>query len=129
MTIEDDARPVEWHRLAVAWLRGRAADQAKTNEEYPEHAACYENWRNIVTYAQRFADELEREAPDTHPEASTPGLSDDDHILKTALEIIAVGDSRDPVETAEQALVAYGAWRAIVREIYAPTQQQEGQHG
>ncbi|TXD58900.1 hypothetical protein FUT88_13590 [Ralstonia sp. TCR112] len=73
-----DVRPVAWHRLAVAWLRGKAADQAKTNEKYPEHAACYENWRNVVTYAQKFADELEHEAPDTCREASSPGLSEEE---------------------------------------------------
>ncbi|CAJ0701783.1 hypothetical protein LMG19089_02925 [Ralstonia edaphis] len=105
-----DARPVAWHRLAVAWLRGKAADQAKTNEKYPEHAACYDNWRNVVTYAQKFADELEREAPDTHPEASAPGLSDDEqHALRRAADIAEEHGAIGPAHTLRDILTRASA--------------------
>ena len=31
-----------WQREAVAWLRGKAAEQAQNNERWPEHAKCFE---------------------------------------------------------------------------------------
>ena len=51
-----------WQREAVAWLRGKAAEQAQNNERWPEHAKCYPSWTERVKTAQRLADELEREA-------------------------------------------------------------------
>lgn len=53
------AEPVTWERLAVAWLRGRAAAQDQNNERWPEHAKAYDRWRYYVTIAQALADELE----------------------------------------------------------------------
>ena len=51
-----------WQREAVAWLRGKAAEQAQNNERWPEHAKCYPSWTERVETAQRLADDLEREA-------------------------------------------------------------------
>jgi len=52
---------VNWQRMAVAWLRGKAADQAKINEAYPRHVQAYPSWQARVDLAQKLADELERE--------------------------------------------------------------------
>lgn len=51
----------DWRRLAVTWLRAKAADQAQTNEKYPRHAAAYPSWTERVVTMQRLADDLERE--------------------------------------------------------------------
>lgn len=51
-----------WEQQAVAWLRGKAAEQAQNNERWPEHAKCYPSWVDRVKYAQLLADDLEREA-------------------------------------------------------------------
>ena len=54
--------PMTWERHAVAWLRGKAAEQAQNNERWPRHAACYPSWIERVKHAQQLADDLEREA-------------------------------------------------------------------
>ena len=57
-----------WQRQAVAWLRGKAAEQAQNNERWPEHAKCYPSWTERVKTTQRLADELEHEAENgRHP--------------------------------------------------------------
>lgn len=56
--------PVSWRRMAVAWLRGQAAKQAQTNQQYPDHAKSYPRWTQYVLTAQRLADELEGERDD-----------------------------------------------------------------
>ena len=69
---------MNWKMQAVAWLRGKAAEQEQNNERWPEHAKCYQTWRDYVTFAQRLADELEREPSDCEPqsaEATAAGLT------------------------------------------------------
>jgi hypothetical protein len=61
-TFEKGKTMTTWQRQAVAWLRGKAAEQAQNNERWPEHAKCYPTWTDYVKFAQRLADELEREA-------------------------------------------------------------------
>lgn len=59
---------MNWQTQAVAWLRGKAAEQAQNNERWPEHAKCYPRWMQYVETAQRLADELEHEASqEPHP--------------------------------------------------------------
>lgn len=53
-----------WQKEAVAWLRGKAAEQAQNNERWPEHAKCYPMWTERVKTAQRLADALESEIDD-----------------------------------------------------------------
>jgi hypothetical protein len=54
-------KPENWQPMAIAWLRGKAADQARINDAYPRHATAYPSWTARVENAQRLADELERE--------------------------------------------------------------------
>lgn len=67
-----------WQMQAVAWLRGKAAEQAQNNERWPEHARRYPSWTERVKTTQRLADELEREAEEATdtPNAKLTGLSD-----------------------------------------------------
>ncbi len=60
--LEEEKMTTTWQREAVAWLRGKAAEQAQNNERWPEHAKCYPSWTERVETAQRLADDLEREA-------------------------------------------------------------------
>lgn len=53
-----------WQKQAVAWLRGKAAEQAQNNERWPGHAKCYPSWIERVKTTQRLADELEYEIND-----------------------------------------------------------------
>lgn len=75
------AEPVAWERLAVAWLRGRAAAQDQNNERWPEHAKAYDRWRYYVTIAQVLADELEgngrrpRDSLDPAPQPSQTAVA------------------------------------------------------
>lgn len=50
-----------WRGRAAQWLHDRARAQECTNIEYPSHAASYPNWSAIVSHADQFAFELERE--------------------------------------------------------------------
>ena len=65
-----------WQREAVAWLRGKAAEQAQNNERWPEHARCYPSWTERVETAQRLADELEREAEEGVVFHVTPAIKE-----------------------------------------------------
>ena len=56
------AQTLTWESQAIAWLRGKAAEQAQNNERWPRHAACYPSWIERVKHAQQLADDLEREA-------------------------------------------------------------------
>jgi len=59
---------MDWRKQAVAWLKGKAAEQAQNNERWPRHAACYPSWGQRVEFAQRLADELEAEIDkEPHP--------------------------------------------------------------
>ena len=59
-----------WQGQAVAWLRGKAAEQAQNNERWPEHAKCYSSWTERVKTMRGLADELERDAEENqHPMA------------------------------------------------------------
>jgi len=53
---------IGWEKYAVAWLRGKAAEQAKINDQYPDHAKSYPSWIERVKFAQQLADNLELEA-------------------------------------------------------------------
>jgi hypothetical protein len=55
---------MNWKMQAVAWLRGKASEQAQNNERWPEHAKCYPSWTERVEQMQHLANELEREARD-----------------------------------------------------------------
>lgn len=50
-----------WRGRAAQWLHDRARAQECTNIEYPSHAASYPSWSAIVSHADQFAFELERE--------------------------------------------------------------------
>jgi len=65
------AVPLTWESQAVAWLRGKAAEQAQNNERWPQHAACYPSWGERVKHAQRLADDLEREAAGSNANRAT----------------------------------------------------------
>lgn len=52
---------MDWKKMAVAWLRGKAAEQAQNNERWPDHAKCYPSWTDRVTFCQWLADDLERD--------------------------------------------------------------------
>ena len=57
-----------WQGQAVAWLRGKAAEQAQNNERWPDHAKWHPSWTERVETMQRLADELEHEAEEArHP--------------------------------------------------------------
>lgn len=59
---------MDWRKQAVAWLKGKAAEQAQNNEKWPRHAACCPSWGQRVEFAQRLAEELEAEiAKEPHP--------------------------------------------------------------
>lgn len=59
---------MDWRKQTVAWLKGKAAEQAQNNERWPRHAACYPSRGQRVEFAQRLADELEAEiAKEPHP--------------------------------------------------------------
>jgi chromosome segregation ATPase len=62
LVLSGSAAMTTWQMEAVAWLRGKAAEQAQNNDRWPEHAKCYPSWTERVGTAQRLADELEREA-------------------------------------------------------------------
>jgi len=70
------AVPVAWHVQAVAWLRGKAAEQAQNNERWPDHAKAYANWRDTVKFAERFADDLERENATPSPAVAASDVVD-----------------------------------------------------
>jgi len=56
---------LDWRRQATAWIRGKAAEQAQTNQKHPRHAECYPSWVEKVHVLERLACELdaEQEAP------------------------------------------------------------------
>jgi|SRR5882672_6780700 len=60
---EAKAVALPWEVMAIAWLKGKAADQAKNNEKWPNHAKCYPSWVEYVEFCERLATELERAAP------------------------------------------------------------------
>ena len=62
---------VSWQRQASAWLRGKAAEQAQTNERYPEHVKCYPSWTERVKQLQALAEELDREAEEEAQKTNT----------------------------------------------------------
>lgn len=57
MKPEDDS----WKAPAAAWLRAKAKEQQKVNEDYPRHAECYPSWGERVHHFNRLAFELEKD--------------------------------------------------------------------
>lgn len=72
----------DWRKQAIAWIRGKAAEQAQTNQKYPRHAECYPSWVEKVHTLERLAGDLEAESESppfglepwqaAHPQATEP---------------------------------------------------------
>lgn len=60
---------VAWRTQAAKWLRRKAEDQQRTNEQHPQHVKAYPSWEQRVLWLTWLAQDLEAEQ-----ESAPPGL-------------------------------------------------------